>query len=185
VNYHELRGVIEALGVHPVLGPVGQGYNIEQNPLELATLLSSIPAPQTVLEIGTGYRAGLARFLSEHLGCQVTTVDRWEPQTPAPSARQLIGLAETEAIVEQVRGEYDLVVIDADHTYEATRQNYERYAEMGRVVMLHDIAGLRDCEGVAQFWQEISRTKKGHLRQNFHEVMDDTEFRAGLGWVEQ
>lgn|SRR5574341_270854 len=182
MDYNQYRAVIELLGVHPALGPVGQGMNIEQNPHELAVFLSSISPVETVLELGTGYRAGLAHFMTENLKWQVTTVDQHLPQTPAPLALQIV-LTTEEALPILKEASYDLVIIDADHTYEAIKRDYEWYADKGRIVMLHDIAGLRDCDGVAQFWREISRTKAGKLRKGFHEVIAEDEYRAGIGWI--
>lgn len=78
---------------------------------------------------------------------------------------------------------YDLVIIDGDHTYDAVKADYAAYGPLGRIVMFHDIAGLRDCEGVARLWEEISRTKKGNLRAGFQEVIAEGPYRAGIGWV--
>lgn len=178
-DYDALRSLIEQCGVHAALGPVGDGWGIEQNPHELAAFISSLPDDiQTVLEIGTGFRAGMARFMSECLGWDVTTVDRWRPDTPAPLARQIVGLSQD--VVKQVRGQYDLVIIDADHRYEAAKRDFELYGEMGRRVMFHDIAGLRECDGAQQLWNEIKQGEHGAL---CCEVIADGDQRAGIGWM--
>ena len=72
--------------------------------------------------------------------------------------------------------------IDASHTYESVKADYWHYRRFGRIVALHDIAGLRACEGVARFWREISRTKSGRMRRGFYEVIADTDQRSGIGW---
>lgn len=181
MNYAETKTLIESLGVHAQLGPEGHGYGIEQNAHELATFLCSLPNIQTVLEIGTGYRAGLARFMTEHLGWEVTTISMHHPQTPAPLARQVIG--KSVDVVGKVYGRYDLVIIDGDHTYDAVKLDAALYASMGSVVMFHDIAGLRDCEGSARHWQEISRDTDGNMRRGYHECIAEGQTAAGIGWL--
>lgn len=181
MEYDLLKYHVDVCGCHEQLGPYGTGWGIEQNPYELATFLSSIELPKTVLELGTGYRAGMARFLTEILGCQVITVNLFQPATPAPLARQVIG--RTADIVEQVRGEYDLVIIDADHSYESVREDFERFYPMAKVVMIHDIAGYRDCEGAHQFWWEIAYNELRELKPGYYNVLDDNGYGAGIGWI--
>jgi hypothetical protein len=180
MTYAEYKALIETLGVHEQLGPAGQGYGIEHNPHELATFLCALPEISTVLEIGTGYRAGLARFMTEHLGWTVTTVDIHHPTTPAPLARQIIG--RSDDVVVKVYGKYDLVIIDGDHSYDVVNLDAALYASMGKTVMFHDIAGLRDCAGTDRYWKEISRGKNGKLLKGHHEVIADGDQAAGIGW---
>lgn len=182
MDYDALHALIERLGVHPALGSTGEGWGIEQNPHELAVFLTALPSDtRTVLEIGTGHKAGLARLMSECLGWDVTTVDRWKPDPPALLARQIVGMSQD--VVEQVRGEYDLVIIDADHRYEAAMRDFELYGSMGRVVMFHDIAGLRDCEGARQLWAELKASDLDGFKAARHEVIADSDQSAGIGWL--
>lgn len=201
----DLEQIIAQLGVHPALGDVAGGWGIEQNPYELAEFLDAITSATivisyddhsvritepgkdisgiaTVLELGTGYRAGLARFMTETLGLEVTSIDQNRPQTPAAHARFIH--ATTHDAYPQVAGQkFDLVLIDADHAYDAVAYDYSLYAPLAsKVVALHDICGLRDCEGVALFWHELAYTKAGKLRKGFHEAIADGDQRAGIGW---
>lgn len=186
MDYADYKTLIETCGVHPALGPVGDGWAIEQNPHELATFLASMPSDiQSVLEIGTGYRAGLARFMTECLGWQVTTLDRWMPDTPAPMARQIVGMSQDEDVREMLRGTYDLVIIDADHHYEAAKADFEAYGSMGRIVMFHDIAGLRECEGAAQLWKELSEARVEGFTAIRYEAIAEDDRRAGIGWIKR
>lgn len=183
--YTHLRELIEHRGCHPLLGPEGQGWGIEQNAHELATFLTAIShlPIQTVLEIGTGHKAGLARFLAYDYGCKVTTVDIQDYGHAAlyPDIEFVIlEWADVEYPVFQTT--FDLVFIDGNHQYEAVRFDLEYYGGLAPVIAFHDIAGLRDCEGVARFWREISRTKAGRLRKECYEVIDDSDQRAGIGW---
>jgi hypothetical protein len=181
MNLEETRHHIEWLGVHDQLGPVGQGWGIEQNAHEFATFLCALPNVRTVLEVGTGYRAGLARFMTEALGWEVTTVDQNVPQTPAPLARQVIG--KVVDVVGKIYGQYDLVIIDASHDYHSVKEDTALVASMGQIVMYHDIAGLRGCEGVARYWKEISRDAGWNMRSGYHEVIADGPQAAGIGWI--
>jgi hypothetical protein len=182
MSIDELQAQIEEYGVHPILGPVGLGWNIEQNPRELAIFLDAIPGVKTVLEIGTGPNAGLSRFLSEVLGWTVTTVDKNGPWV-VPAGVRLIKAQSIDAYPQVKDNHYDLVIIDADHHYEAVKRDYELYAPLGHIVMMHDINGLRDCEGAQLFWQEIAYAKNKKRRRNHFEVIEPGEQGAGIGWI--
>lgn len=179
MNYEALKTLIERLGVHPQLGPVGEGWNIEQNPHELATFFSSLPSISTVLEIGTGYQAGLARFMHECMGWTVTSVDIIDYGHQIEGIRFLVGRY-------PVWGErFDLVIIDGDHHYDSVRSDFEFYRDYAPIVAFHDIAGLRDCAGVAKLWKQLAHTRGGNLRKHCYEVIAEGEQRAGLGWIVQ
>lgn len=57
---------------------------------------------------------------------------------------------------------YDAILIDADHAYDAVKRDFELYAPMGKIIVLHDIAapdGHTSRLGlpveVPRFWREI------------------------------
>lgn len=187
MNYAALRALIEQRGCHVLLGPMGEGFGIEQNPHELATFLSSIPTPKTVLEVGTGYKAGLSRFLCYDMGCKVTTVDIQDYGHAARYPEIEFVILEWGGVEYPVfRDRFDLVIIDGDHRYESVKFDLEYYGRYAaQILMFHDIEGLRDCEGVAQWWKEI----KGDWLLGFSvrrfEAIDDGETRAGIGWLER
>lgn len=52
-------------------------------------------------------------------------------------------------------GPYDIVFIDADHGYEAVRDDWLNYGPMGQVVGLHDVAHL-DVDGPRRLWFELT-----------------------------
>lgn len=185
MTYTHLRELIEHRGCHDLLGPHGQGYGVEQNAHELATFLTALPSQiNTVLEVGTGHRAGLARFLAYDYGRKVTTIDVQDyGHAPLYPDIKFIVLSNPPSIYPVFTETFDLVVIDGNHGYDWVSFDYHFFSPMGKVIMFHDIAGLRDCEGVARFWREISRTKAGKRRAGYYEVIDDTEQRAGIGWI--
>lgn len=183
MKYTEYKALIEHCGVHEQLGPAGEGFGIEQNPHELATFLAAVDGQvRTVLEIGTGYRAGLARFMSQMLGWKVTSVDVQDYGHSLPGVEFIV--LEWPGVEYPVFNEgFDLVIIDGNHAYDSVQADDKHYGKLGRVVMFHDIAGLRNCEGAAQYWREISRTKRGSLHAGHDEVIDEGAQAAGIGWV--
>ena len=54
---------------------------------------------------------------------------------------------------------YDLVFIDADHSYEGVYTDYQNLGQYANIVMFHDINDNR-CPGVVKFWNEIKEGKK-------------------------
>lgn len=182
-TYDQLKALIERRGVHPVFGAAGEGWGIEQNADELARFLVHMQAlgVESVLEIGTGWKAGLARFLHDDLGWQVVSVDIHD------YGHQYAGITfilsdgvELPVFPDKA---FDLVIIDGDHSHEGVLRDDDYYRKFAaKVIAFHDIAGLRDCEGAAQYWREIAYSgdilKPGH-----YEIVADTPERGGIGYV--
>lgn len=181
-SYAELIDLINRRGVHAELGPVGAGWGIEQNPHELALLLIDCQREEvkTVLELGTGYKGGLARFLVEDMGYKVTSVDHNRP-TFIQNEVQYIAMS-TEAAFELVHlNNYDLVIVDASHDYDNVKRDFEMYYPLaGKIIATHDIAGDRNCDGARVYWQEF---KESYTGNGLHEAIAQGRNRAGLGWV--
>lgn len=178
----ELKAAVERYGVHPVFGAPGElDAWIEQNPRELAVFLAHMQAlrVQTMLEVGTGWKGGLSRFLAAELGWDVTSVDIKDYGHQFQGVHYII--SEEKPTFDPAQ--FDLVLIDAQPTYESTRANWEHYAPYAaKAVAVHDIAGLRDCEGVTRFWREMVYDDGG-LRSGAYEVIDDSPRRGGIGYV--
>lgn len=185
-TYDELKALIEHRGVHLEFGDVGAGWGIEQNPHELATFLCRMQelGVQSVLEIGTGYRGGLSRFLAQDMGWDVTTVDIKNYGHAFEGVHYVI-LA-TDPLSNGIRylsqRKFDLVFIDGNHELSSVAADYshhELFAE--KVVAFHDIAGLRNCEGAKEFWYHLADVKLGF--KNCHQVYAP-DHEAGIGWIE-
>lgn len=86
----------------------------------------------------------------------------------------------TDDVVGQV-GQYDAVLIDADHTYDAVKRDFFNYGGCG-IVAFHDIDGdgLFYCGehevGVPRLWREL---KEKHKHVEFIAPSDDR--RMGIG----
>lgn len=192
-SYDELKALIEKRGVHAEFGDAGEGWGIEQNPHELASFLVRMQelGVQSVLEIGTGYKGGLSRFLAGDLGWQVTSVDI----NPYHHVFAGVSYVVSDKRV-QFTEPYDLVFIDGDHSYDSVKADYEHYGKRAtKAIAFHDIAGLRDCEGVRRLWFEIAFYKSDVLERDgttsywikpgFNETRLGEELgRSGIGWIE-
>lgn len=184
MNRFELETLIKRRGVHPIFGSPGEDdYFIEQSPFELSTFLDHCLrlGVQSCLEIGTGHRSGLSRFLANDLGWDVTSIDVNNYHHVYPNIHYIV-LARPDEIV-LFSHQFDLVFIDGDHAYECVKRDYEHYAPLAdKVIAFHDIAGLRDCEGVKRFWDELSNTQNDFIG-SVYEILDKPERRAGIGYL--
>lgn len=176
-TYDELKALIEQRGVHPEFGDAGEGWGIEQNPHELATFLVRMQelGVSSVLEIGTGYKGGLSRFLAADMGWQVTTVDVKNYGHVFEGVHYVV----TDGTWWLSRDEwFDLVFIDGDHSYQFVHNDYYDYGFHARLaIAFHDVVGLRNCEGVAEFIEttDFATPMKYAVAP---------EKQSGIGWIE-
>lgn len=183
MNFNDLQAEIERYGVHPVFGGSGElDAWIEQNPHEIATFLVAMQelGVNSILEIGTGWKGGLSRFLNAELEWGVVTVDVQDYGHAYRGVQYVIAPDEKLTFKPEY---FDLVLIDANHAYESVRADWEHYAPFAsKAIALHDIAGLRDCEGVAQFWYELAYQGDDTLHDGYYEVIAEGDTRGGIGW---
>jgi len=180
MTYDELKALIEQRGVHPEFGEPGENFGIEQNPHELATFLVRMQelGVSSVLEIGTGYKGGLSRFLAQDMGWLVTSIDIKDYGHLFEGVHYI----HLNNITDDFKlDKHDLLFIDGNHAYETAKADYELWGEFAsKVIAFHDIAGWRNCEGAMWFWEELERDN----RSKAHGIIDRTDKRAGIGWIE-
>jgi len=157
-----------------------------QNSWELEQLLAVVDrlAPASVLEVGCWHGGTLWHWLQ--FGGTVVAVDdemrlaadwkQWAREAGA-KLHLLQGVSQDPEIVEQAReiGPYDFIFIDADHTYDAVKADWENYRDMARpggIFAFHDTQHIGDpTYGVEQLWGEIIQetdTRWMHVAQTTH-----------------
>lgn len=153
----DIERAIREAGTQQDVGPVdilppGAGWSISQNPKELAAFLRKMDVlgVRSMLEIGT-QGGGLARFCGEVMGWDVVSIDYRDAATT-----QGYTFIKTYSRDYTPDREFDLIFIDGDHHYNGVRDDYNRFAPLaGKVVALHDVYGLHQCDGVKKFYEEI------------------------------
>ena len=79
-----------------------------------------------------------------------------------------IGDSTSSRIIDIVKklGKYDLIFIDANHTYEYVKKDFENFKpflEKGGVIGFHDV-DCPDWKGINKFWKELEATGEYNMR---------------------
>ena len=79
-----------------------------------------------------------------------------------------IGDSTSKRIIDLVSklGKYDLIFIDANHTYEYVKKDFENFKpflEKGGVIGFHDV-DCPDWKGINKFWKELELTGKYNMQ---------------------
>ncbi len=171
--------------------------DVAQTPWELDRLLdiARAHAPLRVLELGIWEGGTLWEWL--HIAEVVVAIDdtmrnpgpgEWKQwaKDAGSSLRLLHGYSDDPLIADMAgeTGPFDLVFIDADHTYPSVRGDYERYGPMveeGGVIVFHDILP-RPGYGVDRLWQEL-KTQAGARTVEIIEAGNESANGIGLIWM--
>jgi predicted O-methyltransferase YrrM len=163
-----------------------------QAPWELNCLLDlfEILQPSRVLEVGAMWGGTLWHWIRQAV--EVVVVDDemreaelWHDWAEAydTSLRLVKGRSQDEHVVNAARafGPYDFAFIDADHSYDSVRADWENYGPLAKVVAFHDILP-RPGYGVSQLWGELTGLD-GARYVTFcqNEVVPGNEGRCGIG----
>lgn len=164
-----------------------------QTPWELDRLLEIVEArwPARILEVGVFHGGTLWHWLQ--MGDVVAVDDTcYEAADWYEWAREqdrgltlIQGDCHHPDVVEQIRqlGPYDFCFIDADHTYQSVRADWDNYGPMvkpGGLVGLHDITPRPDY-GVDQLWREIKALSGSRTM----EIVENSGRYNGIGlcWI--
>jgi cephalosporin hydroxylase len=143
-----------------------------------------------VLEIGTG--VGAFTGMMSAMGCNILTMDIydsdkfWQFQkrengVDYPNITYIVGDSQTDEMVAKVGNrKFDLVVIDADHSFEGGLKDWQSYYRYAPIIAIHDINDYKnkstpDCDWFpTRFWQLIKSCGYFHTRE--------ITTNAGGGW---
>jgi hypothetical protein len=163
------------------------GYHSSQLEGELKNLLTIAAPGRSYLEVGARHGDTFYRVMMEMApGARGVAVDwpggPWGKAGTDEALRRamdrlsllhdvhlLLGSSHWPETVEKTwslcpDGGFDLVFIDADHSYEGVRRDWELYGPMGKVVAFHDIVATDQGPkfGVPRLWEELKG--RGDLR---------------------
>jgi len=189
-TYQSLKEKIEYCGVDKQYGDTGRGWDIQQNPAELAAFLVRLydlgfhpGGGHKILEIGTG-SGGLYRFLRNMLKWDPYVIDVKEPESWHLKDHYCRAKFDSEIASKwcaRQGNHFDLVFVDADRSYEALKKCQEIYLPLTQVFAFHGTSGLRDCRGVKQFYDETNLNKDRNFTCGKAEAQGPQ--RAGIGWI--
>jgi len=178
-------------GILPALCPPDCDYAggdcIEQNPNELGAFMAWVQQFEikSYLEIGVS-SGGLACYVADMLKPErIYGADLRFPRLFASGMDFFQGSSQFnpwfDIWLEHV-GTVDLVMIDADHSYDAVKADAASAAKLKpKIMAFHDICGLRECDGVKRFWDTVIRDTKAGLVEFFIDA--DNPCRSGIGAI--
>ncbi len=176
---------IEYYATEPV--PISQYKNEFTELLKLFKLAS----PHHILELGTHYGGTLYQWIkhTQH-GDRIVTIDdyqlnesmysRWNNK--GQDLRVIKGKTQDKKVIDAARnfGPYDFIFIDADHSYDVVKRDWEEYGAMtnphkNSLVAFHDIMPHPNTE-VDKLWSEI---KNDYTYWEFTSV--ENQYGCGIG----
>jgi predicted O-methyltransferase YrrM len=160
-----------------------QKRGIQQKEREFTELLEIIVDNKykSVLEIGA-YSNGCTYAFSKLCESVVTIDLEHKSKEYLPNVKYLTGNSHNEYNHEKAKGEYDVIFIDGDHTYEGAKADYELYkgyAKKGGIICFHDIWDTEDHARqncfVSKLWNDLKQNNK------FIELGKDIQTWGGIG----
>jgi predicted O-methyltransferase YrrM len=183
------EGLVDVIATKP-------GVETFQTPFELEVMLTLFDRkqPERVLEIGSWQGGTLWHWLQTAdvvvaVDDQMRLAAQWyEWALDAGSTLELLhGSSQDPDIIDKARsfGPYDWVLIDADHTYGAVKNDWENYRGMvasGGIVLFHDILPRPDY-GVDQVWAEVKAELGAQTVEIVETSTPDDPRWGGLGCI--
>ena len=179
----------------------GQGTHLMQNPYEFADFIFALKKHEQktgkklrkFLEVG--FSAGINNTLINKFFNfeEIVGVDFFCSQINGATLKASLthknitivaGDSTSKRVLDIVAtlGKYDLIFIDANHTYEYVKKdfdNYKKFLNKGGVIGFHDV-DCPDWPGIKKFWNELKRSGK-YAQQEF--VCRDYLLQYGIGML--
>ena len=158
-----------------------------QHPLEARRLREWVKDADSILEIGSRFGDNLVFMAVSMKGNYVVSVDypdaegyEWGNVVKMELKRNIMKLTKggfntavifgdshTDEVFREVcskmpAGGFDVIMIDGDHSYEGSKQDYFMYRNMGKTILFHDI-NPEGGWGVSQLWKELEGQKEEYI----------------------
>ena len=179
----------------------GSGTHLLQNPYEIVDFIFALKKHEketgkkfnSFLEIG--FNAGINNTLLNKFFRfnEIVAVDIFSSRINGFTLKGnlmhknlclICGDSTSQRVIDKVGmlGKYDLIFIDADHTYEYVKKdffNYKGFLNESGVIGFHDIDNP-DCPGVNEFWKELKKAGE-YAQQEF--VCKGYPLQYGIGML--
>lgn len=194
-NINEVvKTVIDAGSDHPRFGGSKYGgANVQQMPDEIGPCLYYLQDKgiNTYLEVGAA-AGGLTFLVNKILKPKIIVLvdDNRHRKNSLRSKvlqgvdrEEIIGDSQSEKIVNKVKGlghTYDLMVVDADHSFEGVTKDLTNYANLcEKYLVLHDTVC---CEGVKKAFENFKSDPRFQLVSEFRTTAYRSPCGVGLFW---
>jgi len=172
-----MKDVISKWPLHWALGGIGSTEGLEQNAYELEKLCEFIKIKNIKSYTEVGIAAGLLlRFMKDEMNLNVFGITYQERDCHI-GLPVFYGKSQTKEAIS-IASFSDLYFIDADHSYEAVKADYENFKSKCTYMAFHDMLGLRSCEGVKTLWDEL---KTQYEYWEF--ICPDINIASGIGVI--
>lgn len=172
-----------------------KGLRIWQYPNQLSKLAIKLLDYEITkyLEIGSA-KCGTLIFLHEYLsrfndvtslGIDVCEVDFYIKKylETAYQIKNLQGTSSKLYRLIDTKTTFDLVLIDADHAYEAVRKDWDMVKDRTKAVMFHDVVNA-NCSQSVKFWEDFKRNNSNNYDIfEFTDQYDEVIRRTGKNYL--
>lgn len=136
-----------------------------QHPIELAHIIDLIIKMKysTMIEVGSGHgwtSTFIQKVVSKFQPFEVTSIDKNPNGYKEVSEISEVNFLNMSS--NEVSGAFDVAFIDADHSYKAVKNDYEKVGKASKMCVFHDIDDSC-CPGVKRLWDDVK--KRGLSRE--------------------